>query len=291
MEDRMSQKELEIQESKQELFNQLHQTGIAADLQYDVNVFTRRINLNLDRTKKAVFEIARDLFVIKKMETFKEFVRIGNQMCGLSDSQLKLYTRVFERSIQLNITPEKVGKIGFSKFQLLTSGLPDEYINEYREEGTVEGKEVAGMTRNQIKEMIKSINEKTEYDLSQEKEKNDQLFEENKHLQNKIKNLQQKLQEKNTGVIDFAHLDSFMNIINTINNLKEALTNKAIETAKEQQVAEGYMRIIDDELNRARQLISNRVFADYDPNNVAVQNIINDKRFDFSQADDTITEE
>lgn len=285
------QKELQIQESKQDLFQQLYNTGITAELQYDVNVFTRRVNINLDKIKKSVFEIARDLFVIKKMESFKEFVRIGNKMCGLSDSQLKLYTRVFERAIQLNISREKVEQIGFSKFQLLTSGLPDEYINEYRESGTVEGEDVLAMTRDDIKSLISSINEKTEYDLSQEKDKNEQLFQENKSLRNRLKNLEQKLQEKETGLIDFAHLDSFMHIIRTVNNLKEALTHKAIETAKEQEAAEGYLRIIDDELSKTRKLVSNRVFSDYDPNSVGMQKILNDNRFDFTQAEDIITEE
>ncbi len=154
---------------------------------YDLTKITAEIDLLLKQTSQIFVHIGRRLIAVKKVEGHGSFTKWLEQNFPLSTRQAQYFMFVADR---LEKCPElaSFAKAGVSKAIALLE-LPEEYTEEYIQEGTINGKpldEYQAMTKKELEAEIKKLKNNQEKIIAEEtkalKAENNDLIRENKRL-------------------------------------------------------------------------------------------------------------
>ncbi len=286
----------EVEQGRLMLYEELKQIIPNLPDHYDPERLVRRFNRNSETIKRTFYEQGAILFVLKKMETQENFERLVKKRLGISRRMAYTYLKGYQKAIEHGITAERIAEVGPSKFALI-AGAPDEFIKEFKEKGTIAGQQVDEMSWRKIKELINDLEsfkemhetqiEKTEFELNQEKAQKEQLFEENRKLQKQIKELKQRLDLQERGLFDFKAEDVLNRVYVALVEANRFLEQNPIENEVERALAEGKLKMVEEEMHRLLHRIRGLVFPEpYDENHPDVQRVLNDDRFDFSKLDE-----
>lgn len=286
----------EIEQGRLMLYQELKQIIPNLPDNYSPDRLVRYFKRNSNTIKRTFYEQGAILFVLKKMESQEEFERIIKERLGISRRMAYTYLKGYQKAIEHGITAERIIDIGPTKFALI-AGAPDEYIEEFKEKGTIAGQEIGEMSREQIKELIQDLEnfkemhevemEKTEFELNQEKAQKDQLFKENKELKRQLKELKQKIDLQERGLFDWEAEDVLNRVLVALIEANRFLSGKPIENEVEQALAEAKLKMVEEEMHRLLHHIRGLAFPEpFDPDNPEVQRVMNDDRFDWTKLDE-----
>ncbi len=287
----------DVQDNAKVLYEQLKRMIPGLPDEYDATKLAKAFDKRRKEIGLAFIEQSAICFVVKKMETRDQYERILKNLFSIGLKTGDRYAKTFQLATEKNITNERIEEIGYNKF-LLLDGAPDEYIEEFKESGTIEGKKVSDTSVRKLKEIINDIETfkelqeaekaKTEYDLEFEKEQNTTLLQENKQLKKHVKMLKDQLMSTQGRLLEFQHESILIKTKFTLQEANRQLTEKPLESEFVQKMANAILLDIEDEMHRLVHNVRGLVHPEpYDRNNPDLKRIKNDPRFDWTKLNET----
>ncbi len=288
----MAKKELEkIENAQKELDAHLMKIGLL-DENYDPKKFCKEAKHFIKKTEEYFYQAALKLWIVRKKEPYKDFLLYAEKYAGIKESTANFYARTFEESLKLSLSINQVNELGLRKIHTLYQEAPPEAIEEYKDKGTILDVSPAALSIDDLKDHLKAYESNTAYQLEEETNHKKSLIEELRQLKIQNKELRQIKNAQQTGIFDFKPEHVINKVIVSIEEAIYFLKASPIENNVEQKLAQGKFKIIDDKMHLLRAQLFDMVFPEpYDRNNPGLTRIENDDRFDFSKADDIITEE
>ncbi len=281
----------EIEKAQQELDLYLKNAGLL-DGPYNAVDFCRKAGHIINEMKKLYYVAAKTLWIVRKKESYKDFIAYAKKYASLGESQANFYAQTFEESLKMSLSVDQANELGLKKIHALYQIAPPEAVEEYKDKGTILDVSPAQISLKELEKMLEAYESNTSLQLEEETHRKNQLLEEIKELRKENADLRRYRNAQQTGVFDFKAEHVLNRVVVAIMEANRFLEVNRLENAVDQKLAQGKLDMIDMHLHTLRGQIVNLVFREaYDPENAEIQRIMNDDRFDFSAADDIITED
>ncbi len=282
---------MKVKAAQDELNRQLSAMGLMNGA-YNPKNLSLEIKRGIRQLRELFYEVARNLWVLRKMENYKDFLMYAEKYIGIAESQANFYAQTFEESLKLSLTSGQIDELGPKKIHTLYQIAPPEAVEEYKDKGTILDVSPAQVSIKELKKLLKAYESNTTLQLEETTNRKNQLLEELKELRKENAALRRYKNAQQTGVFDFKAEGVLNKVIVAVMEANRFFELNRLEDAVEKRLAEGKLEIMDMNLHILRGHIVDLVFKEpYDPQNEDVQRIMNDGRFDFSQADDVIIED